>query len=130
MTTKTATSDMGLSEIKRNTRLAIQARMGEPCIYSNGADPSVPTLEHTAAGLALTARFHTKNKVNLGDNDGLTVMEPIEKLVFSQSELTALGLELEYDAVIHFPGYGLSVRLDQQLDPDGPENRYWTVTRD
>ena len=120
---------MGLSAIKRAARLAIQARMGEPCTCSIDGDPSIPTLDHQAAGLVLTARFHTKNKVNLGDNDGLTVMEPIEKLVFNQTELTALGLELETGAVINFPGYELSVILDQELDPDGPENRYWTVTR-
>ncbi len=120
---------MGLSAIKAAARLAIQGRMGEPCTYSDGENPTVPTLEHQAAGLGLTARFHTKAKVNLGDSDGLTVMEPIEKLIFSQSELTALGLELEHGAEINFPGYGLAVILDQQLDPDGPENIYWTVTR-
>lgn len=120
---------MGLSAIKREARLAIHARMGEPCTYSNGSDPTVPTLEQQASGLGLTARFHTKNKVNLGDSDGLTVMEPIEKLVFNASELAALGLTLEHGAEVHFPGYELTSVLDQELDPDGPENRYWTVIR-
>lgn len=119
---------MGLSAIKKTARLAIQGRMGEPCSYSDG-DASVPTLEQQAEGLKLTARFHSKTKVNLGDNDGLTVMEPIEKLVFNETELVALGLTLAHGGIINFPGYGLSVILDQQLDPDGPENQYWTVTR-
>jgi hypothetical protein len=119
---------MGLSAIKRETRLALQARMGEPCTYTT-EDGVVPTAEHVAAGLGLTARFHTKAKVNLGDSDGLTVMEPIEKLVFNQTELTALELTLENGAEIHFPGYEITVILDQELDPDGPENVYWTVTR-
>lgn len=120
---------MGLSAIKAAARLGIHARMAEPCTYSDGVEPTVPTLEHQAAGLELTARFHTKAKVNLGDSDGLTVMEPIEKLVFQQSQLDALGLELEQGAEVHFPGYEVTVVLDSPLDGDGPENVYWTVTR-
>lgn len=120
---------MGLSAIKQEARLAIHETMGEPCTYTSGDDPSVPTAEQTAAGLTLTARFHTKTKTQIGDNDGLSVMEPIEKLVFNQTQLNALELELEQNAVIYFPGYSLSVCLDQELDPDGPENVYWTVTR-
>lgn len=119
---------MGLSAIKQEARLAIHNRMGEPCLYTD-ADGTVPTAEHSAAGLELTARFHTKSKVSLGDSDGLSVMEPIEKLVFNNSQLEALELTLENGAEIFFPGYDLTVILDQELDPDGPENRYWTVTR-
>lgn len=119
---------MGLSAIKQNARLAIHGRMAEPCTYSDGG-PSVPTLEQQAAGLALTARFHTKAKVSLGNSDGLTVMEPIEKVVFNQGELTALELELEPGGIVTFPGYGVAVVLDSPLDPDGPENVYWTCVR-
>lgn len=120
---------MGLSAIKTDTRLALHERMGEPCTYTDGAEPTVPTVEQQAAGLVLKARFQTKAKVSLGDSDGLTVMEPIEKLIFNETELATLGLVLEQGAEIHFPGYGLSVILDSPLDPDGPENVYWTVTR-
>lgn len=119
---------MSLSAIKTNTRLAIQARMGEPCSYTD-EDGTVPTADQIAEGLVFTARFHTKSKVNLGDSDGLTVMEPIEKLIFNQTQLTALGLELRQGAEITFPGYEIIVVLDSPLDPDGPENVYWTVTR-
>lgn len=120
---------MGLSAEKTQARLALHARMGEPCTYSDGAEPSVPTIEHIGLGLELTARFHTKAKVTIGNNDGLTLMEPIEKLIFNQSQLDTLGLTLEGGAEIYFPGYGITLVLDQQLDPDGPENVYWTVTR-
>lgn len=120
---------MGLSAIKQQVRLGIHARMAEPCSYSNGVDPTVPTLEHQAAGLTLSARFHSRTKVNAGDNDGMVVMEPIEKVVFNLSELDALGLVLEGGAEVHFPGYNLTLVLDQPLDPDGPENVYWTATR-
>lgn len=120
---------MGLSAIKREARLGIHNRMAEPCVYSNGVDPSVPTLEHQAAGLALTVRFHTKHKVTAGEHDGLSLMEPIEKVVFNQTELDALGLTPATGAEITVPGYGIILCLDQHLDGDGPENVYWTVTR-
>lgn len=120
---------MGLSAIKTAARLAIQGRMGEPCTYSDGGAPTIPTLEHQALGLGLTARFHTKAKMQAGDYDGLTLMEPIEKVVFNQTELDALGLVLEQGAEVTWPAYGITVVLDSPLDPDGPENVYWTVTR-
>jgi hypothetical protein len=120
---------MGLSVIKREARLAIQGAMGEPCTYSDGEHPTVPTLAHQAAGLGLTARFHTKSKVQMGDNDGLSLMEPIEKVVFNRTELLALDLELEQGSEVYWPGYGITVVLDSPLDPDGPENVYWTCTR-
>lgn len=120
---------MGLSAIKQQARLGIHDRMAEPCSYSDGVEPTAPTVEQQAAGLALTARFHSRSKVNMGDHDGLVVMEPIEKLVFNQEQLTALALVPERGATVNFPGYGLTVTLDQELDPDGPVNRYWTVTR-
>lgn len=120
---------MGLSAIKTTTRLAIHARMSEPCSYSDGASPTVPSAEQIAEGLGLHARFHTKTKTQIGDNDGLSLMEPIEKLIFNATELSSLGLVLEHGARIDFPGYGLSVRLDSELDGDGPENVYWTVIR-
>jgi len=119
---------MGLSAIKNDTRLALHAEMGEPCSYTYGTD-IVPTEEQALAGLILTARFHTKAKLHMGDGDGLSVMEPIEKLVFNSEQLEALELVLEHNAEIHFPGYGITVQLDQPLDPDGPQNVYWTVTR-
>jgi hypothetical protein len=119
---------MGLSAIKNDARLAIHGRMGEPCTYSLG-DESFPTVEQIAAGLELTARFHTKAKLHMSDGDGPTLMEPIEKLVFNITQLEALGLVLEHNAEIHFPGYDVTVILDQPLDGDGPQNAYWTVTR-
>ncbi len=119
---------MGLSAIKNDARLALHARMGEPCTYSFGLD-TFPTIEQIAAGLELTARFHTKAKLHMSDSDGPTIMEPIEKLVFNGAQLEALELTLEHSAEIHFPGYDVTVILDQPLDGDGPQNVYWTVVR-
>ena len=119
---------MGLSAIKTEQRLALHAELGEPCSYARGATEA-PTPEQLEAGLRLTARFHNKIKLHAGDNDGVSVLEGIEKLVFNQTQLDTLGLELVHGARIEFPGYGLAVFLDQEMDPDGPENVYWTVTR-
>lgn len=120
---------MGLSAIKQATRLGIHARMAEPCTYERG-DVSMPTEEQVSLGLELTARFHTKAKLHRADDDGVAVMEPIEKLIFNSSQLELLGLTLEHGATIHFPAYDVTVELDSELDGDGPENVYWTVTRD
>lgn len=120
---------MGLSAIKTDARLAIHERMAEPCIYSDDLVDPTPTPAQTAAGLELTARFHTKAKVLASESDALSLMENIEKIVFLQPQLDALELELESGALLQFPGYGLSCRLDTELDPDGPLQRYWTVTR-
>lgn len=119
---------MGLSAIKKEQRLALHAELGEPCSYSRG-DVESPTQEQLEAGLTLTARFHNKIKLHSGDNDGVSVLEGVEKLVFNQTQLDTLGLTLAHGAEIVFPGYGLTVVLDQEMDPDGPENVYWTVTR-
>lgn len=120
---------MGLSGIKTEARLAIHGRMGEPCSYADRGEPTTPTEEQAALGLELTVRFHTKAKVSMGDNDGLSLMENIEKLVFNQTQLDALGLVLLHNGIVTIPGYNLELQLDQELDPDGPENVYWTVTR-
>ncbi len=45
---------MGLSAIKQETRLALQARMGEPCTYTD-ENGIVPNVDHIAAGLIALA---------------------------------------------------------------------------
>lgn len=120
---------MSLSDIKREARLAIHNEMAEPCLYSDGINPTVPTPEQTDAGLELTVRWHLKAKVLSSESDGLSIMENIEKVVFIQDQLDALEFEPEGGCTLYFPGYDASVTLDQQLDPDGPVQRYWTVTR-
>lgn len=119
---------MGLSADKTEARLAIHERMGEPCSYSDGID-TFPTLEQIAAGLELTVRFHTKSKVSMSESDSMSLMENIEKIIFMQPQLDALGLTPDSGGVLTFPGYGLSVTLDSELDPDGPLQTYWTVIR-
>ncbi len=120
---------MALSEIKRSARTAIHARMAEPCIYTDRDAPAIPSAEQSAGGLSLSARFKSKMQIGHVESDAMAILENVESLIFNQDQLTALGLELESGAVVEFPGYGISFRLDQQMDDDGPLNRYWTVTR-
>ena len=119
---------MSLSADKTEARLAIHERMSEPCSYTDGID-TYPSAEQIALGLELTARFHTKSKVSMSESDSMSLMENIEKIIFIQPQLDALGLTLDSGGILTFPGYGLSVALDSELDPDGPLQTYWTVTR-
>jgi hypothetical protein len=119
---------MSLVEIKARTRRALHAQMGVPVTVFDLDEIAYPSAAQVAEGLTLAARFSTRARVISPDNDAMSIMENIEKLIFNSEELAALGLELEQAQRVMTP-YGFDVRLDQQLDPDGPLNVYWTVTR-
>jgi len=119
-----------LSDIKRDARLALHGELGEPCVYHDRDLGALPSSEQSGEGLILTARFATKLKTVSPVDDGLSILEGIERLTFQQPQLDALGIpELDSGSLVEFPGYGLSFRLDQPMDADGPLNVYWTVTR-
>lgn len=120
---------MTMAEIKTDQRNALHADMAEPCSYQDRGDPVIPTAEQLAVGLFLSARFASKTKLASAESDGVSIMENIERLIFNQPQLDSLGLELESGGVVTFPGYGIAFELDQQIDPDGPVNVYWTVVR-
>jgi hypothetical protein len=120
---------MSMAEIKTEQRNALHAEMAEPCLYTDRATPVTPSVEQSAEGLLLSARFKFKLKVGSAEADGVSILENVESLIFNQPQLDALELELDHNAVIEFPGYGISFVLDQRMDPDGPVNVYWTVTR-
>lgn len=120
---------MSMSDIKKDARSAIHDRMAEPCIYQDRDLGAIPTPEQSAVGLSLSARFKSKLKVGSAESDGVSILEGVESLIFNQPQLDALALELESGTVVEFPGYGISFRLDQEMDADGPLNVYWTVTR-
>jgi hypothetical protein len=120
---------MALAAIKTAARQAIHDNLAEPCVYTDRDAPAIPSAEQLAGGLSLSARFKTKLKVAQAESDGLGILENVESLIFNQPQLDALALVLESGAVVEFPGYGISFRLDQQMDADGPLNVYWTVVR-
>jgi len=120
---------MTMGQIKLDARNALHAEMSEPCIYTDRATPVTPSAEQLAEGLSLSVRFKTKLKLASAESDAVSILEGVESLIFNQPQLDALNLELEHNGVIEIPGYGITFILDQQMDPDGPVNVYWTVTR-
>lgn len=121
---------MSMAEIKTDARNALHAEMAEPCSYSDRGTPATPSAEQLAEGLFLSARFASKTKIASAESDAVSIMENIERLIFNQPQLDALGLELDHGGLVEFPGYGITFELDQRIDPDGPVNVYWTVVRD
>lgn len=121
---------MSISDVKRAARTGIHGALAEPCIYHDRDLGMIPSADQTAEGLVLSARFKSKLRTASAEDDGVSILENVESLIFNQDQLTALGLdELENGTVVEFPGYGISFRLDQPMDADGPLNVYWTVVR-
>lgn len=118
-----------ISDHKRRARQRIHKGFGEPCTYTAPGGAVFPSAEQSAAGDVLTVRFATKLRTFQPETDAMTLLEGVERVVFNQDQLDALGLAPEHGGRIVCPGYELTLDLDQEMDPDGPLNRYWTVTR-
>ncbi len=121
---------MSLSEIKAQARQALHGAMAEPASYlaPGVGGATYPSEEDIESGLSLTVRWHTKMKI-VGERDSTDVgfLEGVNRLVFSQADLDALGLTLERKGVVTIPGYEKSLRLDHLEESDGPLNVYWSV---
>ena len=120
---------MSIADIKRKARTDLHRKLGEPCTYTAPDGAVFPSVAQAEAGLALTVRFATKLKAFTPETDALTILEGVERLIFNQDELTALSLVLDHAGQVAVPEFELVLDLDQEMDPDGPLNRYWTVTR-
>lgn len=121
---------MPFSDVKRRARSVVHKTFGEPCTYTAPGGAVSPSEEQAAAGLALTVRFATKLKQFTPETDAITIIEGVERVVFNQDQLDALELVPVSAARLDIPGLELALVLDQEMDPDGPLNRYWTVTRE
>lgn len=121
---------MSLSEIKAQARTALHGAMAEPASYlaPGVGGETYPSVEQIEAGLSLTVRWHTKMKIT-GERDSSDVglLEGVNRLIFSDDNLAALGLTLTRLGVITIPGYSKSLRLDHPEESDGPLNVYWSV---
>lgn len=120
---------MSISDIKRKARTQLHLKFGEPCTYTSPDGVVFPSVEQTAAGLSLSVRFGTKLKTFEPEAEAVTIIENVERVIFSQDELDALELEPENAGQLDISGLELVLDLDQQMQPDGPLNRYWTITR-
>lgn len=116
-----------LLKAKLKARQALHARLAVSAVYTDEANP--------APGVGLAVRWHTKlaRAGNLQGGFDAEIIEGIERLVFQQSELTSKGITLARGGLVEiaFPeNLGTVVfELDVEGEPDGPENVYWTVTR-
>lgn len=119
---------MSMSAIKSAARAAIHANGSEPCTHERDGVVS-PSAEQSAEGLSLSVRFKSKLKTASAESDGVAILENVESLIFIQSQLDALAITLEHGDLIAIPGYGIVFELDQEMDPDGPLQVYWTVVR-
>lgn len=120
---------MSLSGLKRKARMKLHQRFGEPCVYTAPDGTVTPSAEQSAEGLVLHARFATRQRAFTPESEAVTILEGIERVIFNQPELDGLGLAPVHAGQLHFPDLELTLDLDQEMDPDGPINRYWTVTR-
>lgn len=120
---------MSMSDIKRSARRALHSLAAEPCRYVPDDAPYSPSAEQLAEGLTLTVRFKSKARAMQAESDAVMILENVESLIFQADQLQALGLTLESGALVQVPGYEITFQLDQPMDPDGPLNVYWTVTR-
>lgn len=97
--------------------------MAEPATYT--------ALDSSFYPDGLSVRWHNKLSRAGNEQGGFStdIIEGIERLVFSQDELDALGLVLERGGIVDVPGYGLRFVLDTSEPADGPVNVYWVVTQ-
>lgn len=116
-----------LADIKASSRLALHAAMSVGIVWSNGIDTLPMGGEDKTV---LSARWGNKLVVQ-GDGGGdyANVIEGIERIIFQDRQLTALGITLARGDTILFPKYGAKFELDQREPTDGPLNVYWSVTR-
>lgn len=123
-----------LAETKRKARQALHGLAGVRALYTGPEDGAEP--------VGLFVRWHAKHAVPMGDLDNqgyAELMAGIDRLVFNESNLaapvqddgtTATAVTLRRNGTVEFPQYSAAFTLDQRDPSDGPENVYWTVTRD
>ena len=118
---------MGTAEYKMEARSALHAALANSAVYTRNT-LTVPSQEQLDAGLALTVRWHNRNRI-IGErtSDDAGIVEGINRLVFNSDELDALELVPERNAIVEVPGLGKRFRLDYREEPDGPLNVYWSV---
>lgn len=82
----------------------------------------------------ITVRWHNKIARPIGDleNTGYAeILSGVDRLIFSASELGDLAVNLERNGTVVIPEYdNYTFTLDLKEPGDGPENVYWSVSRE
>lgn len=115
------------AEAKADARQAIHDRLAVSANYTFGETE----VRDDPAGLRLTVRWHNK-LAKTGQLDGgfdAQLIEGIDRLVFNETQLRALGLELTRNAIVEVPSWNSTFQLAAAELMDGPLNIYWQVTR-
>lgn len=115
------------AEAKADARQAIHDRLAVSANYTLGATE----VRDDPEGLRLTVRWHNK-LAKVGQLDGgfdAQLIEGIDRLVFNEPQLLALGIELARNAIVEVPSWRASFQLAAREPNDGPLNIYWQVTR-
>lgn len=118
---------MDIAQIKAQSRTANHAFFGVAVLWSG--DAGITWTPETEDKEKLSARLHNKLVQNDIGGDYANIIEGIDRLVFNQDQLDALGITLRKGDLIQFTAYGYTFELDQPEQSDGPLNRYWHVTR-
>jgi len=118
-----------LAGVKSKARRAIHRIHGWPCQYTAPDGAVFPSTEQLSAGLTLTVRFGTKLRQFSPETDAVTIIEGVERVTFLQDQLDALAMSPQGAGRLSIPDLGFDLFLDQPMDPDGPLQTYWTVTR-
>jgi hypothetical protein len=116
-----------LAAIKEASRRSNHEALGVAILWSDG----VLTLPAGGADRdVLSARWGNKI-VSQGDlgGDYAEILEGLDRIIFQDEQLDALGIQLARGDTIEFPEYGITFELDQPQPRDGPLNVYWSVTR-
>ena len=114
-----------LSETKRIARQAVHGLASIAVLYNDAT---------LIAPVTVTARYHNKLSRPMDggfEGDGYAqIIESIDRLIFSETNLTEADVELRQGGTVTFEDYNIVFVLDVLEPPNGPENVYWTVVRE
>lgn len=115
-----------IARAKLKGRQALHRALAAPAVYRDTSTP--------VDGLGITVRWHNKLVRNGAQEGGYDaeILEGIDRLVFQKSDLAVNAVELKTKGTVTVPfddGSSAVFRLEAEEPEDGPENRYWSVSR-
>lgn len=111
---------LGVADLKLQSRRALHERLAVSARL-----PAYPEATE------ITVRWHNK-LARAGAQEGgfgVEIIEGIDRLVFSDEQLAAAGIELGHGTLVEVPSLGATFTIDADEPTDGPHNVYWSVIR-